>query len=286
MLRFQTILLFSLLFFASCRNVRIKEHTEWESRFREYGITNGCFILRDHAHESVHLYNKERCLQRYVPASTFNIMISLVALETGTAQDETLVIPWDKLDRKPEWNRDMDMREAMKVSNLGYFQELARRIGRQNFQHYLDTIKYGNMTIGRAADSFWINNSLQISADEQIGFLRKLYFEELPFTVRTQTIVRSIMLREDSAGNKFYYKTGWGYTPKGNSLLWVVGFLEHAEQVREEKASMNKSNVRNYPYFFALNFELPPGDTTRNWPQARLELLHKLLDDYGATRNR
>lgn len=268
---------------ASCRESRIKDHPEWGEKFKKQGITNACFMLRDHVHESVHYYNKDRCLQRFTPASTFKIFNSLVALETGIAQDETLVIPWDSVVRsRPEWNKSMNMREAFKVSNVSYYQELARRIGAQNYQHYLDTVRYGNQKMGKKEDEFWLDNSLQISADEQVGFMKRLYFEELPFTLRTQTIVRSLMLQEDSAGVKMFYKTGWGATPQGNQLLWVVGFMEREVSVKEDPKSMNKSDVRKYPYLFALNFEVPKDDKSKDWAKLRIDLLHELLEDYGA----
>jgi beta-lactamase class D len=275
--------LLTITAFASCRDARIKDHPEWEQRFKAQGISNACFMLRDHVHESVHFYNKDRCLQRFMPASTFKIFNAMVALETGIAHDETLIIPWDSVTRGiPEWNKTMNMREAFKVSNVPYFQELARRVGAQNYQHYMDTVKYGNQKMGAKVDSFWLDHSLQISADEQVGFLKRLYFEELPFTLRTQTIVRSLMLREDSAGVRLFYKTGWGSTPKGDQLLWVVGFLERQVNVKEDKKSMNKSDVRNYPYIFAMNFEVPKGDTTKDWDATHITILHQLLQDYGA----
>jgi beta-lactamase class D len=272
-----------LLTFFSCKNARVTEHPEWGKMFKAYGIDSACFIMRDHAHETIHLYNRPRCLERFTPASTFKIFNSLVALETGVARDETMVIPWDHVERRAEWNKDMDMREAFRVSNVPYFRELARRVGRQNYQHYLDTVKYGNMKMGAVADSFWLDNSLLISADEQVGFIRKLYFDELPFLVRTQGIVKSMMLREDSASNRFYYKTGTGFTPGGKEVLWVVGFLEHTMHIKEAKESMNKSGVRNYPYFFALNFEVPRNDTSHDWSDVRIRLMHEILNSYGAT---
>jgi beta-lactamase class D len=275
----------AILFTPSCKNKRVTEHEEWGQRFKAYGIDSACFIMRDHAHETIQLYNRARSLQRFTPASTFKIFNSLVALETSVARDERLVIPWSGVVGRPEWNKDMDMREAFKTSNLLYFQELARRVGQRNYQHYLDTVKYGNMKIGPHIDSFWIDNSLQISPDEQIGFIRKLYFDELPFLARTQAIVKNMMLREDSADNRFYYKTGTGSTPQGNRVLWVVGYLEHITRVKEAEASMNKSGVRNYPYFYALNFEVPRNDTSKDWSEVRLKLLHDILNDYGATRN-
>lgn len=276
--------LFILTLF-SCKDARVSEHADWATRFKAYGIDSGCFMLRDHAHETIELYNRPRCLQRFTPASTFKIFNSLVALETSVAPDERLIIPWNGVVGRPEWNKDMDMREAFKVSNLLYYQEIARRVGNRNFQHYLDTVKYGNMKIGPAVDSFWIDNSLLISPDEQVGFIRRLYFNELPFLERTQSIVKSMMLREDTANNRFYYKTGTGFTPQNRKVLWVVGFLEHVTRVKEPKGSMNKSGVHNYPYFFALNFEVPRDNPSRNWYDVRIKLMHELLNDYGATRD-
>lgn len=270
----------------SCRSARVKERKEWSAIFREYGIDSGTFILRDHAHEQIFYHNLARAAQRYTPASTFKILNSLIALETGAIADENTVIPWDKIPRRDSvWDRDMDMREAYKVSNVPFYQQLAQRVGRQTYQHYLDTIKYGNMKIGKVDTTFWLDNSLQITADEQIGFVRKLYFNELPFLERNHEIVKGIMLREDSANNRYYYKTGWGQTSKGAELFWIVGFMEHAERYQEHEKSMNKSGVRNYPYFFALNFEVPAGDTSKDWAALRIKLLHALLEEYGATRD-
>ena len=74
------LLFFSLLFLASCsKDVRIVEHPDWGKQFAAYGIDSACFILRDHAHERVHVYNRDRCTQRFLPASTFKIFLSLAA---------------------------------------------------------------------------------------------------------------------------------------------------------------------------------------------------------------
>ncbi len=276
------LVLLSVALVSSCTQTRIKEHTEWGKYFEQNGIKNACFMMRDNNHESIHYYNKERCLQRFLPASTFKIFNSLVALETAVAPDDQLLIKWDGIVRSmPEWNKDMTMREAFKVSNVGYYQEIARRIGPAKMQHYLDTVKYGNMKIEGRIDTFWLNNSLQISPDEQIGFVKKLYFAELPFSERTQRIVKTMMLQEQTPGYNLYYKTGTGRLGD-KYIYWVVGFTERIEHVKEQEGSMNKVDVRNYPYFFAENFEMPVADTTKDWFKARIEILHDILKDYGA----
>lgn len=279
-MRYIFAVLLLIVTFSSCRDSRIHEHKDWANYFKEYGITKACFMLRDHNHEAVHYYNKDRCLERMSPASTFKIFNSLVALETATAPDEQMIIKWDSVDRGyADWNKDMSMREAFKVSNVGYYQEIARRIGKQDMQFYLDTAHYGNMRVGTSIDQFWLNDTLQISADEQVGFVKRLYFNELPFSERTQRIVRSMMLQEDTLERKLYYKTGWAKFPD-KQILWVVGYMEKVENVKEHENSMNKSDQRIYPYFFAQNFEIPANDTSKDWMKVRIDILNKILKDF------
>lgn len=270
----------SVLLF-SCTNSRIKEKTEWNKYFDAEGVKNGAFILRDNNHESIFYNNKDRCTERVLPASTFKIFLSLVAIETGVAPDDQLIIKWDgKPSGKADWDKDMNLREAFKVSSEPYFKELARRIGTAQMAHYLDTVHYGNMNAGGAVENLWTDDSLKITPDEQLGFVKRLYFNELPFTERAQRIVRSMMLREDSTNYKLYYKTGWGSLPNKN-ILWIVGFIEKIVKVKEAKESMNKSDERAYPYFFAQKFEIPANDTTKDWSAIRLKITKEILTEYG-----
>lgn len=281
-MRYIGLLLLSVLFISSCRDSRIHEKAEWGNFFEAQGIKNACFILRDNNHEAIYYYNKERCLQQYLPASTFKIFNSLVALEIPVVPDEQYVIAWDSVDRGYEaWNKDMNMREAFKVSNIGYYQAIARKVGYDFMQHYVDTSNYGNKNVRGAIDSFWINDSLKISADEQVGLVKRLYFNQLPFSERTQRIVRSMMLQENEKDYKLSYKTGWGYSGD-KQILWVVGFVEKIERMQEHENSMNKSDMRLYPYFFAMNFELPKADNSKNWGQVRIDILKQVLKDFGA----
>lgn len=262
--------------------MRIIEHKEWGTSFEQHNIKNACFILRDNNHEAIHYFNKERCLQRMLPASTFKIFNSLVALETAVAPDERLLIKWDSTNKsRPECDKDLTMQEAFKGSCVWYYQEIARRIGAQRMQHFLDTIQYGNHNMGGSTDMFWLNDSLQISADEQVGFVKRLYFAELPVSERSQRIVKDLMLQETTPGYKLYYKTGTGKSGD-KYVYWVVGFIERVEHIKEMKGSMNKIDERNYPYFFAQNFDIPVSDTAGNWFGTRIEVLKDILKEYGA----
>jgi len=260
----------------SCSDVRIKEHPEWKQPFDVYGV-DGCFEYYDNNKEIAHYCNKEKCAKQVTPASTFKIFNSLVALETSVAPDEQLVIKWDGVARSnPDWNKDMTMAEAFKVSCVPYYQEIARRIGQKEMQHYLDTVQYGNKKTGNVIDSFWLNNTLLISPDEQVGFIKRLYHGELPFSERSQRIVKGMMLQEQSRNYKLYYKTGWGKNGNDN-VLWVVGYAERMEELKNVETG--KIEGVPHPYFFALNFTT--ADTTKDLKQVRTDLLHKMLATAG-----
>ncbi len=56
------------------------------------------------------LFNKKRADSSYIPASTFKILNSLIALETEVISDEKEIIKWDGIDKGWEkWNRDQNI---------------------------------------------------------------------------------------------------------------------------------------------------------------------------------
>ncbi|HMN33443.1 MAG: class D beta-lactamase [Chitinophagaceae bacterium] len=262
--------------FYSCENNHISYENQWGDVFKKYGIDSACFELVDNNHDIVHVYNLERASKRFSPASTFKIMNSLIALETSTAPDEKFIIKWDGQQRNAEWDKDMDMREAFNVSNVYYFQELAKKIGKISMQKYLDTIRYGNKNIGNSIEQFWLNDSLKITADEQVGFIKKLYFDKLPMSQRTQRIVRSMLLKEDEQGYKLYYKTGTKEVIENNQkhlMAWLVGYAERKET---QKTIMEGKEETNYkPYFFAMNFD--SNESIEKTSEIRLSILKEIL---------
>lgn len=267
------ILFLIIIGLAACKRDNIITQNQWGDIFKKYQIDSACFELADNTHDRILIYNLNRASKRFSPASTFKIFNSLVALETSVAKDESMVIPWDKTARKPEWDKDMDMREAFKVSSVPYYQELARRIGTTEMQKALDTVRYGNKRMGGAIDQFWLNDTLQISPDEQVGFVKKLYFDKLPFSQRSHRIVRSIMLHEDSTDYKLYYKTGTQVY--GEKLMaWVVGFVERRESQLGVKTKKMETNFR--PYFFAMNYETQDSSIT-TLRENRIKILKDIL---------
>lgn len=193
---------------------------------------DGSFSLLDNATGEITVYNMKLDTQRVLPASTFEIVNSLIGLQTGKIIDEKMVIKADSIKHlNNEWNKDLTMEEAFKVSAVPYYQEVARRIGKDAMKYWIDSLHYGNINISVPIDSFWLNNTLKISPDEQLGLVNRLYFDKLPFDKRSQQIVRDVMLQENNTLYKLSYKTGVGFDEKNNSIGWVTGWIEENRHV-------------------------------------------------------
>ncbi len=253
----------------ACSPNNVKEDSSLKKYFDENKVT-GTFGIFDNGTGQFIIYNLSRFKDSaYLPASTFKIVNSLIGIETGRITNEKMPIKWDGVvrvfpggDTAYDWNRDMNMEEAFAASALPYFQEVARRIGKDTMQRWIDSLQYGNKQIGNAVDSFWINNTLKVTPDEQMGLVKRLYFAQLPFQKRTQEIVKKLMIRETNANYQLAYKTGLGFRENGNLLGWVVGWIEE-----------NK-----HPYFFVLNTE---GVKDAKMIEARMNVLKAILKDQG-----
>jgi beta-lactamase class D len=186
----------------------------------------GTFVLYDITRNRMVTVDDSRAAQRYVPASTFKIANSLIALEVGAVRDEDEVIPYGgKPQPFKRWEQDMSMRQAIAVSNAAIYQELARRIGLERYHFWLERLAYGNKATGNALETFWLDGPLEISAIEQAHFVAKLAQKKLPVSARSQTIVRDI-LRIETSGNKILYaKTGWRFSG-APQLGWWTGWVE------------------------------------------------------------
>jgi len=144
------ILMFSMLILGcSPNNVTVDKGLK--HFFDEKGV-DGTFGIYDNGSGQFTIYNINRFKDSaYLPASTFKIVNGLIGLETGRIVNEKMLIKWDgqvrtfsKGDTATAWNKDLTMEEAFKVSSVPYFQEVARRIGKDTMQFWLDSLKYGS----------------------------------------------------------------------------------------------------------------------------------------------
>jgi beta-lactamase class D len=257
----------SLIMLGSCSQNNVKEDDSLKKYFDENRVI-GTFALFDNAIGRFTIYNLPRYKDSvYLPASTFKIVNSLIGIETGRVKDDSTVINWNGNPWvRAECNADLPMYKAFRLSCVPWFQELARRIGKDTMQKEIDTLGYARRykkPVIKQIDGFWLDNSIKVTADEQLGLVKRLYFEQLPFQSRTQRIVKSMMLMEDSSKYKLSYKTGLGTMENGHALAWIIGWIEE--------------NRHAYP--FVLQIEST--DPNANLASIRMNMLKQILKQYG-----
>lgn len=212
---------------------------DFAKHFEDLDI-EGSILIYDLEQNRIYQHNPERNVTPFLPASTFKIANSLIALETGVIENDVSVLTWDGISRSyPAWNRDLNMRRAFGISAVWFYQVLARRIGHERMQAWITRMNYGNQNIGspEEIDTFWLNGELRITPQEQIQFLQRLYKNDLPFSAKTIAIVKDIMIVEQTPDYTIRAKTGWAPIAE---VGWYVGYVEQNENV----------------YFFATNIEI------------------------------
>lgn len=266
---FSGIVFIGLVILSACSPNNVKIDNDLARFFEDKSVV-GTFGLYDNGTGQFTIHNLSRFRDSaYLPASTFKIVNSLIGIETGRIVNEKMIIKWDGIvrpfpggDSSKSWNKDLTMEEAFKRSALPYYQEVARRIGKDTMKFWIDSLKYGNMKIISPIDIFWLDNTLKITADEEMGFIKKLYFNQLPFQKRTQEIVKKVMVQEQNANFQLAYKTGTGTLENGRTLCWIVGWV-----------------IENrHPYFFVMNMD---GKPESNIISFRLDLLKSILKQQG-----
>ncbi|TRO82510.1 class D beta-lactamase [Trichloromonas acetexigens] len=217
-----------------------QESPEVAALFTSAGVV-GTFVLYDVAADRYVGHDRSRAQTRFIPASTFKIPHSLIGLAVGAVAHVDEIVPYTGLAQPfiESWGRDMGLRDAIALSNVPIYQELARRIGLERMGEHVRRLEYGNMAIGDQVDRFWLKGPLKISAVEQVLFLGKLAKGGLPYAATQQQSLRDILLLEQGPGWKLYGKTGWQNAPEPG-VGWWVGWVEKGEQV----------------YSFALNMDI------------------------------
>jgi beta-lactamase class D len=243
-----------------------KSQPDFQRHFKALEV-EGSIVIANLKGDRIYQHNRQRNQTAFLPASTFKILNSLIALETGVISDEIAVLTWDGIQRQiPEWNHDLNLKEAFKRSAVWFYQVLARRVGHTQMQTWVTKAAYGNQAIGdkESIDQFWLEGELRITPQAQVEFLQRLYKEELPFSKRSISIVKDIMISEKTPEYTLRGKTGWvGFGSQTRPQIgWYVGYVERDKDV----------------YFFAININIR---NDKKDAAARVEVTRRCLKDLG-----
>lgn len=231
------ILLF--IFFTSIVWGENKSDTFLKQYMKENNI-NCTVVIESLKTNKTYIYNDKRSKDRFLPASTFKIVNTLIALQEKVIQDENEVIKWDGRDKGyPDWNKDQNMKSAFTLSCVWYYQELAQKIGNSKYLSYLKKMDYGNMKTGNNVDSFWLDGDLRISAIEEIKVLKNIYGEKYTFDNKYYNILKTLMVVDKNENYIVRAKTGTASRVSPN-IGWYVGYIETKDDV----------------WFFACNLDM------------------------------
>lgn len=203
--------------------------------FKNEGV-NGTIVISSLDGSKTYIYDDERANMEIVPASTFKIPNTFIALEEGAITDDKEIIKWDGVDKGMSvWNKDQSIETAFPASCVWFYQELAKRVGKEKYESYLRKMKYGNERVGPEVTTFWLEGDLKISAVEQIAFLKKVYAREYAFKPSSYEILKKVMVIETTPTHTLRAKTGWA-----QKVGWFVGYVE----------------CGNDTWFFAMNMDM------------------------------
>ncbi len=229
--------------------------------FAAYKAVDNAFVVSD----------TTRTRDAVLPASTYKIPHSVIALETGVVADpDKNIFKWDgKTYAIKEWNKDHTLRTAIAASAVPVYQQIARRIGAERMQKYLDAFDYGNRNIGGGIDRFWLTGELRISPMQQLAFIDKLRRRALPVSKRAQDLTADILPVTKFGDSLIRAKTGLigvddrtAMSGIKASLGWLVGWAE-------------KGSAQTV---FALNLDIREPKHTAS----RVKIVQQCLSDIGA----
>lgn len=178
-------------------------------------------------------FRPEAAAQRLAPCSTFKIWNALIGMETGLVSSPgEAFYTWDGQQRPiPAWNRDLTLKEAFQASCVPAFQNLARQIGRDRMQEWLQKIGYGDRDASAGIDVFWLpaqgRKTILVSPAEQAQLMHRLATGQLPFSPKSVTVLKELMETRRTEKGVLYGKTGSGTNEQGSYALgWFTGFVE------------------------------------------------------------
>lgn len=218
----------------------------------------GSITIYDKKNKKWTFSDKSDAKRKTLPASTFKIINSMIALDAAAVKDEKEVIKWDAQKREvASWNADTDLENAFKNSTVWFYVELAKRVGHDKYGPILKKSDYGNGKIDNGAENgdFWNYGDFGISPKEQIKFLRAFDDEDLTFSKRSHEIVKRIMISETAENYTLRAKTGWT-NRDGYDIGWYVGYVTRKDNTYYFATRLTKDRDSDNPRFSPCRKEI------------------------------
>ncbi|XCI75212.1 MAG: penicillin-binding transpeptidase domain-containing protein [Flavobacteriales bacterium] len=183
--------------------------------------------------------------KRHSPASTFKIVIALMGYDTGILIDEYHP-EWPYKEayqaRLDVWKRFYNPVAWMKNNCVWYSQLIMQKLGMEKLRSYISHFGYGNQDLSgdpgqnNGLTKSWLDNSLEISVEEQVFFIERLLDGKLLVSKRAIEYIHKLLyIGVLPKGWKLFGKNGVGnlLDEKGDktaALGWFVGWIQKDEK--------------------------------------------------------
>lgn len=230
-------------------------------------LVKGTILLYDPQEASYYSNDFGWARKGQLPASTYKIAHSLIALETGVMAHDSVVIKWDGEPKwVKSWEQDLTFRQAFQYSCLPCYRQIAPQVGIERMTDWLAKLDYGMSFQPDSSnlDLFWVAGDWRITPFQQIDFLQRFYNNQLSVSARSATMVKEFMILDQQPEYTLRGKTGWSVVGDHNNG-WFVGYLEHGNQV----------------YYLATNVEPLKSFDMRKFPSIRKSITLAALGQMG-----
>ena len=226
-----------LLFFSLAKLLVVEAQVNLIKPFEDCDI-NGSITIYDYEAKQWIASDINASHYPTLPASTFKIINTLIALESGVVEDEHELVKWPGSTDTVKYG----FRPGI------YYVELAKRIGKDRYKKFLQQSHYGNVDLSIEDPDFWNFGNFAISPVNQIAILMGVYEETLPFSKEYFAILKSMMIVEQTEAYTIRAKTGWT-RDGGKDTGWWVGYIEKEQEVYFFATRLIKDRAENKPQF-------------------------------------
>lgn len=244
-------------------NDSIKKITKSEfQNILDSAHVKGAVLVYDPQQKIMYSNDFEWCNKGFLPASTFKIPNSIIALELGIVKNDSTVFKWKGEKRRlPVWEQDLIFRDAFQYSCVPCYQEIARKIGTKRMQEYLKKLDFGKMKVDSSnIDVFWLEGESRITQFQQMDFIYRYKNKKLPIQSQTYETMKKLLFIETTEIGNLSGKTGWAIR-NGNNIGWFVGYLDY----------------KGKTYFIVTNIEPEKEFNMDMFPMIRKEISLKAL---------
>ncbi|HJV24013.1 MAG TPA: penicillin-binding transpeptidase domain-containing protein [Holophagaceae bacterium] len=163
------------------------------------------------------------------PCSTYKLPHALIGLDRGVIVPGGDVRTCDP-DRCHDAHGRLGMAEAIRVSCLSYFRQVARELGSEREAAGLKALGYpvtGNL---QPLEDFWLRGTgLRLTARQQLTWIRRFYSEDLPVAKVHLEAVRAASRRTGTADWTLWGKPG-SSDPEAPAVHgWFIGKVQWKE---------------------------------------------------------